>query len=137
MSEDCKAALEEAKRIADKEREANKDKPKDERTNTVSVLRMRHTKKMVSGKNKGGNIPEVQKTAESKPPNRNNCKCAELNCISDAITNLTLPAVGGWRAVIVSVDVRSETDSKGKHGKKKPACSVCGLVLVEYQILEC
>lgn len=134
---DCAEAMEEARRVADEKR----TKPKSERPNTISVLRMRATKNMVSGGNQGGNIAEVQKMAESFRPNDHNCKCAELNCISKAITRLIHPdaaaSAGRPRAVIATVNVRGPNEEGDDHGRRKEACSVCKLVLAEYGITEC
>ena len=127
--------MQEARRIA------NEERTKSERPNTISVLRMQATKNMVSGRNNGGNIAEVQKIAESFRPNNFNCKCAELNCITNAITRLIHPdaaaSAGRPRAVIATVNVRGPNEEGNDHGQRKEACSVCKLVLAEYGIAEC
>lgn len=126
--ERCEEVRKEAKRVADEERA----KPGSERANKVSVLQTKDGT-MVPGRNGGGNIPSVQKSAESYRPNEFNCACAELNSISKAI-NQGLVVKGG---VIVTLKVTGHGPSAPQHGTKKPACSVCQMVLMEYEITEC
>lgn len=126
--ERCEKVREEAKREADKERE----KVGSERANKISVLQT-NDDTMVPGRNGGGNIPSVQQSAESYRPNQFNCACAELNCISNAISKGQ--DVRG--SVIVTLNVRGPESESDVHGTKEPACSVCQMVLMEYDITEC
>lgn len=125
----CTEANEEAQRIADE----NKPLPKKDRPNKISVLRSKDGK-MVAGRNRGGNIPLVEARARAQPPNDFNCRCAELNCISNALA----AGVDVKGAVIVTIHARGEnTVPPSKHGTKDPACSVCEKVLEEFEVIEC
>jgi hypothetical protein len=132
-SSDCEEAGNEARRIADEQR----DLPGAERPNKVSVIRTSDGT-MISGVNGGGNNAAVQAQAETAlanyaPNNVNNCQCAELNAISNA-QNQGIDLTG---SVITTVNVRGPNATGAAHGSKEPACSVCSHVLLELDIREC
>ena len=123
----CEEAKKEAKRIADEELEKNKHRT--EKVSKVSVVRT-FSKAMTSGVNSAGNNPAVEALARSFRPNEFNCKCAELNCLTNADTRAI--HVQSGHAVIATVNVGGP-----KHGTKEEACSVCKQVLLALGITEC
>jgi hypothetical protein len=106
--------------------------PKKSRPRCASGLRAADGQ-TVTGHSGMGNNGVVEDLARSFPPNDNNCGCAELNTISNAMDQ----GIDVTGAVIVSVEVRGPESPTGKHGQRKPACSVCAAVLEELEIIEC
>lgn len=66
--------------------------------------------------------------------NDNQCGCAELNTISNAMDQ----GIDVRGAVIITVDVKGpNTPFPDAHGQPRDACSVCEKVLEELEITEC
>jgi len=80
-----------------------------------------------------GNNGVVEDLARSFPPNDNDCGCAELNAISNAMD----AGIDLRGAVIITVEVRGPESPTGKHGQRKAACSVCAAVIEELEMIEC
>lgn len=124
-SEANATALEEAK--------AQQDKPKKGRPVAASGLRA-SSGQAAAGHSGGGSISAVDSLARTFPDlDNNHYGCAELNCISNAMSQ----GVDVKGSVIVTVEVRGRNSPTGAHGTKKPACAVCSKVLEALDIEEC
>lgn len=123
----CEEAKKEARRLADEE--LKKNETRTDKVSKVSVVRT-WSGATTSGVNSGGNNASVEKLARSFRPNKFNCKCAELNCLTNADARAIYVQSG--HAVMATVNVGGP-----KHGDKEDACSVCKMVLTELGITEC
>jgi uncharacterized Zn-binding protein involved in type VI secretion len=129
VQERCEKVKEDARRRADEELEKNKTRTGDDKVSKVSVVRT-FSGATTSGVNSGGNNASVEALARSFRPNEFNCKCAELNCLTNADTRAIYVQSG--HAVMVTMNVGGP-----KHGTKEDACSVCQQVLLALGITEC
>ena len=93
------------------------------------------------GHSGGGNNGEVENKArrhwenlpEDNPASKNDCKCGELNAISNAqAQGLELRG-----AVIITVNVEGPNSPKTTHGEPKEACDVCKAIIEDYEMIEC
>ena len=121
-----------AREAAEAEAELQRDMPKRQRPRAASGLRARGGQ-TASGYSGGGNNGVVEDVARSFPPNDNNCGCAELNTISNAMDQ----GIDVRGSVIVTVEVRGRNSPTDNHGAHMEACSVCAAVLEELEIIEC
>lgn len=107
--------------------------PKARRPRTASGLRASGGQ-TVGGHSGGGNNQVVEDLARSFPDDDdNNCGCAELNTISNAMDQ----GIDVRGAVIVTVQVRGRKSPTNLHGDTMGACAVCREVLNELEIIEC
>ena len=93
------------------------------------------------GHSGGGNNGQVETSArrhweylpESNPAVKNNCKCGELN----AISNAQAQGMDLRGAAIVTVKVEGPNSPKTSHGEVLEACDVCKAVIEENEMIEC
>jgi hypothetical protein len=133
----CKAAKEEAKRLADKER----NKSKKDRANHISVLQ-RPDGQTFSGRNApipgplGNLLASFGPAAGSPGVPHNPSSCSEKNAVKN--TPQLGKLLGGLKGSVIStVLVRGPQSESGLHGERDEACPNCKALLAELGILEC
>lgn len=133
----CAEALDEARKEADLVQGVT---PKNRRPRVATGIRAKDGQK-ARGHSGGGNNGEVEDKArrhweylpDENPAKKNDCKCGELN----AISNAQAQGMDLRGAVIITVNVEGPNSPKTSHGEPKEACDVCKEVIDEYDMIEC